>query len=140
MPLHLDARGNSGGGEYSRRVRGLGFVDFTIPVKISPIKSVPPGSCIERFYEPHGSPEETPKVEGHSIYGQPFLGGLLSILWKGSYNLRSKAVSGAGLQPFYKHSTLEKNTKERTKETQALSSSSCWRSWALAWARPAHKK
>ena len=36
-----------------------------------------------------------------------------------SYNLRSKAVSGAGLQPFYKHSILEKNTKERTKETPA---------------------
>ena len=30
-------------------------------------------------------------------------------------------------------------TKERTKETQELASSSCWRSWALAWARPAHK-
>ena len=32
-----------------------------------------------------------------------------------------------------------RKTKERTKETQEFASSSCWRSWALAWARPAHK-
>ena len=57
---------------------------YIIPVKISSIESVPPGSCIERFYELPGSPEESPKVGDHSIYGQPFLGGLLSILWKGN--------------------------------------------------------